>query len=365
METVRVHHRCGFDFEHLHECTGHHSKGEFDHLIKDTDRPAMTDQLREWEQFQLKCFHAFVAAIPQFVYESNDNDWWSLHAMKRSSILSVTTMFSELTVQSAPDKAGYQGRVRGSTRSKIRKTSTKLWTSRTVSDSPTIPKRLPSATNIGWTDDPIMLNFVEAAARGDLDSMKSLTQSSLAFDASAYVAWRDSNIDLIGRYWQPAWNSASAVITPFRAAAAYGHLHVVSWLLFDSQEHYILGIDREIKPEPGNLLPSALALAICMGHLEVAALLIETGARVGDIPSSALGYLSMMSMSPAVCDGTRSPEDLCKGLKYLITTLPEFVFGYPGWYAPREEGPMEEFVFGAARRVLAARDVAGRYETKC
>lgn len=102
---------CGFDFEHLYECTGHHPAGEFDGLLSDRDRFQLCYRLRDWEQTQLRAYFVRVEDCIASQALTTDPDCWSMGDMICRSFGSMTSLVSRKEWSSAPDYVDYQARI--------------------------------------------------------------------------------------------------------------------------------------------------------------------------------------------------------------------------------------------------------------
>lgn len=99
--------QCGFEFEHVFECTGHHPPDDSAGFLSDNDRINICYQLRKWEQSQLRAFVRRLNELSLPETEPLANDSWSI-GMLLQGRCSFSTLGSYRTLQSAPDHAGYQ-----------------------------------------------------------------------------------------------------------------------------------------------------------------------------------------------------------------------------------------------------------------
>lgn len=112
LNSARIDHRCGFKFDHDDPCEGHHQVGEFDDLVVNYDRSALSRKVLKWETMQLSYFRSCVGTISPIAFVPSESDRWSLNGLKKRNAASVVSTSSELTTRSTPDTAGYQSKGR-------------------------------------------------------------------------------------------------------------------------------------------------------------------------------------------------------------------------------------------------------------
>ena len=77
---------CGFDFEHIEKCQGHHPPDIFSEMLTDSDRFQFTIRLQHWEQAQLNAYLDQVNELMQGQPIPRDGDCWSIDAMLNSLV---------------------------------------------------------------------------------------------------------------------------------------------------------------------------------------------------------------------------------------------------------------------------------------
>ena len=107
------HHRaskgdCGFEFDHIQPCTGHHWPNQDTQGLTDNDRMRFCQRLGHWEQSQLQLYLSEVNGLLTSGWTRHEPDCWSLGALL-TPLESVTSLLSNLKLSSAPEPIGYQG----------------------------------------------------------------------------------------------------------------------------------------------------------------------------------------------------------------------------------------------------------------
>lgn len=245
---------CGFHFEHLFQCTGHHPPDEFDELLGDKDRPALRDRLWQWEQSQLHAFKLQVddpAILPPLATES---DRWSIGAFRmRPRTQSFTTLASSLGFRSDPDCGAYQlnrGLHARDRLSDIVVSSIKRTVRKTA-----FPLSKEMADNYAK-------QTTLAAWRGELDVVRKLISNGA-----------DVNRLMSLDFGEPPPRTLNAVA----ASILGGDLDVLQYLLDHRGDANIaIFADRN---GPDRSVSGMLHLAIKQGKLEAASALLAHGAR--------------------------------------------------------------------------------------
>lgn len=204
---------CGFPFDHVTECTGHHAPDPNTKGLSDHDRMRMHTQLRHWEQALL---HAFMQNVDEALKNLRPTEdlCWSIGAVRRSSIASLTTLstlFSRMEVESTPDNVDYGAR---KNLEQVRQNMT---------------RRLSSGL-------PIKIFFEASKRRSTLTSSKSLADEvperldTLLISAAAkgsLIEAREllhAGADVNGRH-------SDSLATPLSLAATHGHLDLAKLFL--------------------------------------------------------------------------------------------------------------------------------------
>lgn len=103
---------CGFSFEHLYECTGHHPPEEADDIFRDPDHVRLDGQLSQWQQAQIHVFLHQVDSHVRLDKAASEDDRWSVIGMVRRAHLSFTSLAKSNGMRTSPDYP-YAGRMLG------------------------------------------------------------------------------------------------------------------------------------------------------------------------------------------------------------------------------------------------------------
>ncbi|KAK0893247.1 hypothetical protein LTR02_012934 [Friedmanniomyces endolithicus] len=111
--SVKLHAHCGFQFDHLRPCTGHHPPSEIvpDALFTDRDSFRPCEQLRHWELWQLRLY---IEEIKRFTMNRNceTGTTYSIEALFKKSRESMSSFaISVNTYGSAPCDKGAGGQL--------------------------------------------------------------------------------------------------------------------------------------------------------------------------------------------------------------------------------------------------------------
>lgn len=98
---------CGFEFKHNESCQGHHAPSTGIDSLSDNDRMRLCVGLRHWEQAQLRSYMSDVDDVLRELPPTSE-DCWSVGAICRRSLASVSIIFSRLDLNSAPDCLEHQ-----------------------------------------------------------------------------------------------------------------------------------------------------------------------------------------------------------------------------------------------------------------
>lgn len=259
--------KCGFEFDHVYECTGHHPPDELDAFISDHDRLKLCSQLWHWEQAKLHAFMARIseALVPQLPYV--DSDRWSIGALRRAR-MSMSSLCSSIALRSAPDYGNYRLEVQLPVRDR-------------VSSAVFAPVRQTAwkatGTVISQVAKHINEQLVLAAYRGDLGDVQDLVSKGANVNAEVQKISEELPVSSPGIApsfaGEPLMENRKFVHhTPLLAAARGGDPEVIRFLLC-----------REANVKffpPGSGFGNALNTASASGNLEVANLLIDAGADV-------------------------------------------------------------------------------------
>lgn len=102
---------CGFNFEHNRPCTGHHRPDESDIGHEYSDRVKLWYFLKDWEQAVLQLFMDRVNEMLSGPSRKAQRDCWSVDAMLRRSIASISNLDNTFARKSAPDYIDYQSKL--------------------------------------------------------------------------------------------------------------------------------------------------------------------------------------------------------------------------------------------------------------
>lgn len=100
---------CGFDFGHTEPCQGHHPPCSTLDFLSDNDRMRLCIGLRTWEQTQL---HSYMSDVDTLLSElpPTSDDRWSVGAICRKSMHSISARLSRIDLDSAPSHLGPSSR---------------------------------------------------------------------------------------------------------------------------------------------------------------------------------------------------------------------------------------------------------------
>lgn len=261
---------CGFSFDHVHPCTGHHRPTSHGPNVEltDPDRFRLCVQMRQWEQSQLR---AYMAEVNQLLAmrSSRASTSYSIEALFRRSRGSFSSFAVSVdTFGSAPCDAtvGGQTDVRG-IKQRLRMMSFK--------DSKMQVRKLPHVLRSGSLDKSLL----HAATCGDLQQIDELVKlggrpSAIIGDRSALsAASQRADVDTVRLLIGLGANvhSRCGIYGSALAGAAHaGKLEIVRLLLENGADVRQLG---------GNY-GSALGAAVVMDRIQIAQVLLEQGADV-------------------------------------------------------------------------------------
>ena len=104
-----AHGHCGFDFDHIEPCNGHHPPDVFSEMLTDNDRLRVASKLQHWEYIQFRTYLDQVNDLVSGDVIPADIDCWSIDAL-RSSLGSIPSMLGLRKPSSVPDSSDYLGR---------------------------------------------------------------------------------------------------------------------------------------------------------------------------------------------------------------------------------------------------------------
>lgn len=224
---------CGFGFEHIQPChendpPGHHPPDAFSEMLTDNDRIRFYSRLWHWQHAQVKSYLEQVSNMINGEAIPLEVDCWSIGAL-RSSIGTVSSLFSNLKLSSAPDASDYQGR---------------------------LPRRRRVVMKLPWEtskDDEIYQGRVSRLIENVGFGMLSTVRTSI-----------EEGADVNGVCCQK-------FTTPLCAAARRGHKEIIE-LLLDGHADINAAGDRDCG--------TALCCAVTANRYHIVRLLIDRGANV-------------------------------------------------------------------------------------
>lgn len=180
---------CGFSFEHIEPCNGHHPPDVFSEMLTDNDRMQFTVRLQHWEQAQLKIYLNQVNDLTQGDPVPKDNDCWSIDALY-NSLISLSSELGHRKPRSAMEPGEQLSRLDNS--------------------------RLTAAL-APFSASRRSRNLATIAFAGDIARLKLLVLSG-------------SDIDAIHQFPRSHKRFAGAEMTAIEAAIEGGHPAIVTWL---------------------------------------------------------------------------------------------------------------------------------------
>ncbi|KAK1813973.1 hypothetical protein LTR12_011647 [Friedmanniomyces endolithicus] len=292
--SVKLHAHCGFQFDHLRPCTGHHPPSEIvpDALFTDRDSFRLCEQLRHWELWQLRLY---IEEIKRFTMNRNceTGTTYSIEALFKKSRESMSSFaISVNTYGSAPCDKGAGGQLdigglkhrmkmmslKSSTTARrlpqmLRSTSSlnkALFSAVTSEDQPEVKVKV--LVTLGADPNTVIgdQSILSAAAQyADAETRRSRKQPDIC---KALIAAGANVLQTGGKYG-----------SPLSAAAAGGHIATAALLL----DH---GADLE--QEAGECFTS-LSNAAARGNIEMVRFLLKRGANgnhFGGDEGSPLGF---------------------------------------------------------------------------
>ncbi|KAK0836352.1 hypothetical protein LTR03_013762 [Friedmanniomyces endolithicus] len=316
--SVKLHAHCGFQFDHLRPCTGHHPPSEIvpDALFTDRDSFRPCEQLRHWELWQLRLY---IEEIKRFTMNRNceTGTTYSIEALFKKSRESMSSFaISVNTYGSAPCDKGAGGQLdigglkhrmkmmslKSSTTARrlpqmLRSTSSlnkALFSAVTSEDQPEVKVKV--LVTLGADPNTVIgdQSILSAAAQyADAETVKTLIQAG----ASVHTPERKYGSPLASAAHANKPDICKALIaaganvlqtggkygSPLSAAAAGGHIATAALLL----DH---GADLE--QEAGECF-TALSNAAARGNIEMVRFLLKRGANgnhFGGDEGSPLGF---------------------------------------------------------------------------
>ena len=316
--SVKLHAHCGFQFDHLRPCTGHHPPSETipDALFTDRDSFRLCEQLRHWEFWQLRLY---IEEIKRLTIKRNceTGTTYSIEALFKKSRESMSSFaISVNTYGSAPcdrvaggqlDIGGLKHRMKmmslkSSTTARrlpqmLRSTSNlnkALFSAVTSGDQPEVKVKVLVA--LGADPNTVIgdQSILSAAAKcADVETVKALIQLGASVHTSerkygsplssaAHANKPDICETLIAAGASPT-QAGGKYGSPLSAAAAAGHLATAALLL----DH-----GAYLEQEAGECF-TALSNAAARGNIEMLLFLLERGANgnhFGGDEGSPLGF---------------------------------------------------------------------------
>ncbi|TKA81084.1 hypothetical protein B0A55_02545 [Friedmanniomyces simplex] len=319
--SVKLHAHCGFQFDHLRPCTGHHPPSEVvpDVLFTDRDSFRLCEQLRQWEFWQLRLY---IEEIKRLVAKRNceTSTTYSIEALFKKSRESTSSFaISVNTYGSAPCDRAAGGQLDiGGLKHRMKMMSLKSSTMQVRHTARKIPQLLRSSSGHNKTlynavtsgDQPQVKVLVQlgadpnavignqsilsaAAQWADVETVKVLIQMG----ASVHTAERKFGSPLASAAHAGKADICEALIAaganvlqaggkygcPLSAAAASDHITTASLLL----DH---GADLE---QQGGECFCPLSSAAAHGKIDMVRFLLECGANgnhFGGGEGSPLGF---------------------------------------------------------------------------
>ncbi|KAK0251069.1 hypothetical protein LTR35_011465 [Friedmanniomyces endolithicus] len=316
--SVKLHAHCGFQFDHLRPCTGHHPPPEIvpDALFTDRDSFRLCEQLRHWEFWQLRLY---IEEIKRFTMKRNceTGTTYSIEALFKKSRESMSSFaISVNTYGSAPCDRGAGGQLdigglkhrmkmmslKSSTTARrlpqmLRSTSNlnkALFSAVTSGDQPEVKVKvlvtLGADPNVIIGDQSILS---AAAQYADVETVTALIQSG----ASVHTPERKFGSPLASAAHANKPDTCKALIAaganvtqtggkygcPLSAAAAGGHIAIAALLLDQG---------ADLEQEAGECF-STLSNAAARGNIEMVRFLLErraNGNHFGGDVGSPLGF---------------------------------------------------------------------------
>ncbi|KAK0928292.1 hypothetical protein LTR29_017414 [Friedmanniomyces endolithicus] len=316
--SVKLHAHCGFQFDHLRPCTGHHPPPEIvpDALFTDRDSFRLCEQLRHWEFWQLRLY---IEEIKRFTMKRNceTGTTYSIEALFKKSRESMSSFaISVNTYGSAPCDRGAGGQLdigglkhrmkmmslKSSTTARrlpqmLRSTSNlnkALFSAVTSGDQPEVKVKvlvtLGADPNVVIGDQSILS---AAAQYADVETVTALIQSG----ASVHTPERKFGSPLASAAHANKPDTCKALIAaganvtqtggkygcPLSAAAAGGHIAIAALLLSHG---------ADLEQEAGECF-STLSNAAARGNIEMVRFLLErraNGNHFGGDVGSPLGF---------------------------------------------------------------------------
>ena len=222
---------CGFEFDHICDCQGHHPPDMFSDFLTDNDTLRFTCRIQHWEQAQLK---VYLDQINQLIHGDpipNDHDCWSIGAL-RDSLVSLSSIVGYQKPRSALELGEYLRNF----------DNRKLPFSQRISAAPSVTSGMGNSRNLAW-----------AALLGDKEKINQMISRGL-----------DVNAD----YRSPASHDRFGLVTPMEAAIVGGDVETFK-LLVHHGAHVHNAIDSVLFP---------LSCCIIADRAEMAQVLLERGA---------------------------------------------------------------------------------------
>ena len=292
---------CGFDFQHIEPCEGHHPPDIYSDMLTDNDRMQFHSRLRHWEQAQLANYLSQVNDVVLRNSIPNDCERWSIGALL-NSVESLTSLLGHVKLSSDPDPADYQGRIDGGRRQLLQRVQAIRSTCNSVNSAIRYIGRRGVRK---LTNEEKVLQLVLASRSGDIKQTERLLSAGADVNGSVFVNGdSDSGTFMVCPMIAAAWNGNINVLkalisrgadinvqchdaldfhrTPLFAAATQGNVEAVKLLLAS-------GASTEL--HNGLYYDNALCCAARAGKLDTVRVLIQHGADVntrGDEGVSAL-----------------------------------------------------------------------------
>ena len=97
-----AHGHCGFDFDHIEPCNGHHAPDVFSEMLSDDDRLRFASKLQHWKYVQLRTYLDHINSLISGDIIPADNDCWSIDTL-RNSLGSIPSMLGHRKPCSVPN----------------------------------------------------------------------------------------------------------------------------------------------------------------------------------------------------------------------------------------------------------------------